>query len=176
MLYAEEKIAKKYSLAFLNTFEKTLSDQICSNLEKLEEFLRLNRRFYVALRIRNITLIKKREVLNKISELFALGDNFKTLMHLLLDSGRIELLDKVTSQIIRLHKKRQKIAQFTISTSHQISDASKIKINDFAEKLTSSKIETKFKIDPSLIMGISIESGTLLWVRSINKKLNTLKN
>ncbi len=95
----EELIAKKYALAFLNLYGEQYAPSDLEKFAALEEFIRKNQHLYISLRIPNIPPSTKKLVLDKMTESFDLGEAMKTLMHRLLDDGRIKLLDTALRHI-----------------------------------------------------------------------------
>ncbi len=176
MLENEPIIAKKYAVAYLNNYIDQYSFKEIKKLIELKKFLAKNNHFYVSLRIPNIPIKIKEEVLDKIVKEFELPSSFQKLMHLLIKDGRIEILDSVLLSIWRIYKQRNRIVSLKISSSHKLNDPDKKVIKNLItdKLLKSSNYKTalmKFKEDPSMIVGLKIESRMLLWERSIEKEL-----
>ena len=176
MLENEPIIAKKYAVAYHNNYIDQYSFKEIKKLIELKKFLAKNNHFYVSLRIPNIPIKIKEEVLDKIVKEFELPSSFQKLMHLLIKDGRIEILDSVLLSIWRIYKQRNRIVSLKISSSHKLNDPDKKVIKNLItdKLLKSSNYKTalmKFKEDPSMIVGLKIESRMLLWERSIEKEL-----
>ncbi len=170
----EDIIAKKYALAFLNLYGDEYAPDSLEKFAALEEFIKDNQHLYVSLRIPNIPPSTKKLVLDKIAESFSLGGAMKTLMHRLLDDGRIEILDKVLRHIGWTYKRKYNIERFDVATSHTITKNQKDKIIAFIKSRSDATLHTRFVIDPSLIVGVRIESNTFLWERSVKYRLRTV--
>ncbi len=167
----EDIIAKKYAVAFLNMYGEEYGADSLEKFAALEEFIKDNQNLYISLRIPNIPPSTKKLVLDKMAESFSLGDAMQILMHRLLDDGRIEILDKVLRHIVWVYKRKYNIERFDVATSHTITKAQKEKIVAFIKSRSDAQLLTRFVIDPSLIVGVRIESNTFLWERSVKYRL-----
>ena len=174
-MYTEEHIiSKKYASAFLNIYSSIFSLNDINKLEDLESFFKNNRYFYISLLITGIPLTIKQKALNIIVHTFNFKKPILTLTNLLLKSGRIEILDKVLEQIRFEYAKRNNIEFFTITSSHRLSQSEKEVAAAHLQSMTKMKAQTKFAINPKLIVGLRAKSTTSIWERSIRKELRTI--
>jgi F-type H+-transporting ATPase subunit delta len=175
MLIGTSKLSKKYAQAFLNVFFDQITSDCIVKLERVEDFLKKNRFFFIYLKVPSISIDKKREVLNKFINFFALCAPVKKLTFLLLEQGRIDFLDDIIEKIIKLYRVRKDIQFFRIYVSHSLSEQEKERIIRFVKSLASKDVISKFIIDPKLITGIRIQSDSFLWERSVSKQLREVK-
>ena len=168
-------IAKKYAVAFLNVFYSEISNNNLEKWIKLKKFLYKNKLFYVYLRIPSISYFTKQKVLVRVAQALELGKPITKMMLLLLDHGRIELLDLVLDKIIALYRKKINVREFKVSSSHDITDDEKKAIIEFIKSISNSGVLAEFVTDESLIAGLRIKSLTFLWERSIAKQLRSVK-
>ena len=176
MLENEAIIAKKYAVAFFNVYRDQYSFGEIRKLLDLKSFFANNNHFYVSLRIPNIPIKIKEKALDKIVEKFELAKSFKILMHKLIKDDRIDILDSVLLYIWRIYKKSNHIVNLKISSSHKLINQDKKIVIDFINKKLLKPFQpktalTNFIINPFNIVGIRIESKTLLWERTIRKEL-----
>jgi F0F1-type ATP synthase delta subunit len=172
----ENVIAKKYAIAFLNLFGNYCSIEEMEKILILKDFFKKNNYFYVSLRISNIPIKKKEDVLNQIIKTYKINCPLQKLTNLLLKQKRIAILDTVLSCMWNEYKKIHNIKDFTISSSQHLSKENKrvaieLITNKFLKSIKKNHLITHFTINPSLIVGLRIESPTLLWERSIRKEL-----
>ncbi|HBS48065.1 TPA: hypothetical protein DEO28_02360 [Candidatus Dependentiae bacterium] len=171
MIESKNSVAKKYAVAFLDLYSDQLTLDDMQKISNFEFFLKDRGYFYVSLSIPGILFETKEFVVSKMIKFFGLKECLKNLIILLLKSGRIDILDLVLKNIWNQYKKIKNIESFKIMSSHSLSQAEK----DIAEKTLNNflhkKVLTQFLVDPSLIVGLRMESLTLLWERSIRKEL-----
>ena len=170
----ENIIAKKYAIAFLNLYAQEFSKKDLQKFSALEQFFKAHKDLYVFLRITTIPMAVKEEAFRKIFKTFGINTHTEKLMKLLLTHGRIEILNNVLRQIRFGYKRRFNIEKFMITTSHPLTKSEQIKVKQFIASQSNATLMTKFNVDPSLIIGIRIESMIFLWERSIKKILTEL--
>jgi len=175
MFISSNVIAKKYATSFVNVYFSGLSEEYTVQITNLELFLKLNKQLYIYLRIPKISHEIKVKVLDKIAQKFNLEDGIRKLMHTLLESDRIEILDKVLYQIKIVYQKRTGEELFEVISSHFLSDGEKDKVLTFIRANSKFKVKSKFIIDKNLIVGLKIKSHNFLWERSIAKQLIDIK-
>lgn len=168
-------LAGRYANAFLDLHINSISEDDLGRLAKFKRFLKRNRVFYVCLRLPTIEFSKKEKILKDVFKLFSLPEYFEKLITVLLNSFRIELLDKIIDKIIIFYRQRKNISFFDVFTSHKISDFEREKIIKFIKSISTGKVVADFKVNEKLIAGFRIQSSILLWERSIAKQLRDVK-
>ena len=168
-------ISKKYATAFLNLYFEQINDQTIETLFQLGKFLSNNKLLYVYLRVPTISHLIKQKVLNKIAQSLNLSEPIIKVMFVLLEQGRIEILDKVIDQIVFMYRRRKNIRLFFIQSSHPLAKEEEDKIINFVKYVSKGDIITKFEVNEKLICGLGIRSKNFLWERSIAKKFRDVK-
>jgi ATP synthase F1 delta subunit len=172
MLLKEMMLAKKYAIAFFNCYSNDFTLEDNDSCRNLEYFLKKNIYFYMTLRIPSIPSKTKKATIKKILHPFALKKSIFTLIDILLDHGRIDILHHVLLLIRREYNKRNGIEFFKITSSHPLTAPEKIIMKKLLQGMTNKTIVTSFSIDQSLIVGLRTQSMTSLWERSIRKELS----
>lgn len=170
----ENIIAKKYARAYLNLYAQEFSKEDLQKFSALEQFFKVHQDLYVFLRITTIPKAVKEEAFRKITKAFGIDTHVEKLMKLLLTHGRIEILNKVLRQIRYCYKRQFNIETLMVTTSHPLTKSEQVKVKQFIASQSDATLMTTFNVDPSLIIGIRIESMTFLWERSIKKILTKL--
>jgi len=89
----------------------------------------------------------------------------------------ISWLPRIMERFHALRKKREGIADVTITSAHSLSSAQKDKISDLAaHALEGKNVSADFSLDPSLIGGFRIESDEILVRGSVRDTLEKLVN
>ena len=164
-------LARKYSKAFLNVYQDSITHEELEKLKKAQYFLATNKDFYIALRMPSICSKAKEQALNILADSFNLCAPLRKLMHVVLEHGQIENLNHILLAVYDEYERRKQIIHFMIKSSHQLSNDQQNALKLFMERLSPNYIHLQFCIDPSLIVGVRIESNSLLWERSIRKTL-----
>lgn len=175
MLIIEYALAKKYAHAFLNIYKKKFNPEYVKKLEEFALFLNKNHFFQATLSIPSIPLSKKQEIVERISQKLNLSPCIKKLILVLLNHGRIELINNIFSKILLLYKQYQNEQFFIVDSSHELTQKEKNKITDFIKSKVDSHLIMSFNIDQTLISGIRIKSDNFLLEHSIAKQLKIIK-
>ena len=176
MLTQIDSVAKKYAIAYLNLYINELTTKMVDDLGRLKNFLYKNKKLYAYLSIPKLSLKMKLTFIDRLCNTFNLAQGEIKLIRLLVEQGRIEILDATLKRIIEEYHIKTGVVLLNVYTSHETSDAQKIIIKNFVYNLIRQKTEIKFFIDKSLINGIKIKSSTLLWEHSVRKHIKKFKN
>ena len=164
-------IARNYARAFINVFDNKLSRETIEQLKKTIQFLKKQRRAAFLLAVPTIKPEVKQKGLAELCARFDLPTCFSRLFETLLDHRRGYLLLQVFEGIVAQYNQSHDIVTITISSSCNLSAIHQKDIKAFADRNFHGIKEYEFKVDPSLIAGVKLSSGTLLWESSIQKYL-----
>jgi F-type H+-transporting ATPase subunit delta len=124
-------------------------------------------------------LITREAKKNVIKDILGEQINPKTLtfLMLLVDRGRISLLDTVAQRFLELSYKTEKIEIAKITSSIQLSADQQKNIAEKLKAITGAKqIKLALKVDPALIGGFTVEIGSKLIDTSIRGQLKQISN
>jgi F-type H+-transporting ATPase subunit delta len=100
-----------------------------------------------------------------------------TFLMLLVDRGRISLLDTLAQRFLELSYKTEKIEIAKITSSIQLSADQQKNIAEKLKAITGAKqIKLALKVDPALIGGFTVEIGSKLIDTSIRGQLKQISN
>ena len=100
-----------------------------------------------------------------------------TFLMLLVDRGRISLLDTLAQRFLELSYKTEKIEIAKITSSIQLSADQQKNIAEKLKIITGAKqIKLALKVDPALIGGFTVEIGSKLIDTSIRGQLKQISN
>ena len=171
MHYNGTRFSRTYACAFLNVYGKSLTYGDIEKIKVLLNFFKSNKNFYIALSLPSIAQATKEHAIKLIVSNFSLPSSLGILMTTLIKECLIQYADQILAAICDEYERRHKIINFLVESSHALSDTQQIALSEFIKKLYPNTTQLQFAIDPSLIVGIRIESRNLLWERSIRKKL-----
>lgn len=172
MLEQLDLLAHKYACAYSRLYNHELDDVYISNLLALGHFLKKNSLFCVYLELPTISDDLKKQALSKMTNYFHLSQAMHHLCAILLQHKRIDLLGQIVKKIIKYYYNQRQQEVFTVTTSHLIKLVEQEQVLLFIQgMMPGKKITINFGVNASLICGIKIKSDTLLWERSIAKKL-----
>jgi F-type H+-transporting ATPase subunit delta len=123
-----------------------------------------------------ITRDAKKNVVKDILGEQISGNTFKFLL-LLVDRGRIEVLEQIAQKFLELSYKQESIEIAKITSSIQLSAEQQKEIAEKLKIITGAKqIKLALKIDPQLIGGFTIEIGSKMIDTSIRGQLKQISS
>lgn len=99
----------------------------------------------------------------------------RSLVQLLVQRGRIDLLPQVATAFGDLVDRREGIQHGRITTAVELDDAEKRSYVERLEKTSGSRVQTTFAVDPSLIGGARVQVGDHLVDGSVRSQLDALR-
>jgi len=171
------KVAEPYAEALLElaksngSLKETTNDmnivtQFLANSSDLKKFL-------------GNPLITKDAKKNVVKDIFGEQIDGSTLKFLLLlvDRGRIEVLDSIAQKFLELSYKQDSIEIAKITSSIQLSADQQQSIAEKIKAITGAKqIKLALKVDPQLIGGFTIEIGSKMIDTSIRGQLKQISS
>jgi len=171
------KVAEPYAEAFLelaksnNSLKETTNDvnivsQFLANSSDLKKFL-------------GNPLIAKAAKKNVVKDILGeqIGGSTLKFLLLLVDRGRIQVLESISQKFLELSYKQESIEIAKITSSIQLSAGQQ---KDIAEKLKvitgAKQIKLALKVDPQLIGGFTIEIGSKMIDTSIRGQLKQISS
>ena len=169
------KVAEPYAEAFLdlaksnNSLKETTNDinivsQFLANSSDLKKFL-------------GNPLITKDAKKNVVKDILGEQISESTLKFILLlvNRGRIEVLEQVAQKFLELSYKQESIEIAKITSSIQLSASQQKEIAEKLKTITGAKqIKLALKVDPELIGGFTIEVGSKMIDTSIRGQLKEI--
>ncbi|HXW85779.1 MAG TPA: ATP synthase F1 subunit delta [Candidatus Bathyarchaeia archaeon] len=162
-------LAQKYAQAFLHLHHDTLSSKDLDHLQKVKTILADNHSLGSLLNLANQQDQKK--MLALLTKQYIFSASCTQLWNLLCTHRRLFLLEAVIESILYTYNKKHAIADATITSSHALLASEQKAVEKFFAEKTGLKILYTSAVDPTLIVGIRIQSATFLWERSLRKNL-----
>ncbi len=164
-------VAHKYAQAFLNVYGDRVNQVDIEYIEAAHQFLMNHKRALFFLRVPFITDDIKQKNIALLCERFSLPAACISLFAVLQSHNQGYLFAEVLAALIKEYKKRHAITRLTIKSSCALTQDEKEAIEQYADAKFPGKKEYVYSIDPALIAGIKISSGTLQWESSIQQYL-----
>ena len=166
--YAEAllELAKSNGALKETTNDMNIVTQFLANSSDLKKFL-------------GNPLITKDAKKNVVKDIFGEQIDGSTLKFLLLlvDRGRIEVLDSIAQKFLELSYKQDSIEIAKITSSIQLSADQQQSIAEKLKAITGAKqIKLALKVDPQLIGGFTIEIGSKMIDTSIRGRLKQISS
>ena len=171
------KVAEPYAEALLDLAKSTDSlKETTNDMNIVSQFLANSSDLKKFLGNPIITRDAKKNVVKDILGEQISASTLKFLL-LLVDRGRIEILEGIAQKFIELSYKQESIEIAKVTSSIQLSAEQQQKIAEKLKAITGAKqIKLALKVDPELIGGFTIEVGSKMIDTSIRGQLNKMSS
>ena len=123
----------------------------------------------------SIPALQKVGILDKLNEKLQLRKELRNLLAVLIDNDRIGAVDEVVQAYRRLLQDQLGIRQAEVVTARELSDAERTSLLAEIGKLSGSRIDASFKLDPSILGGTVVRIGSTVYDGSVRGRLDRLK-
>ena len=171
------KVAEPYAEALLDLAKSTDSlKETTNDMNIVSQFLANSSDLRKFLGNPIITRDAKKNVVKDILGEQISASTLKFLL-LLVDRGRIEVLEQIAQKFLELSYKQESIEIAKVTSSIQLSAEQQQKIAEKLKAITGAKqIKLALKVDPELIGGFTIEVGSKMIDTSIRGQLNKMSS
>lgn len=170
-----QRLARRYAHAFLNVYGEQINDAMLVQFDHVSTTLAECRSQLLLFKLPTLTLEKKKTIMREIAQRYDFPDVLYPLIDLLLVDKRLTLLAGVLDALIDEYKKREQRMDFVVTSWPALSDQQQQDVHAFLTRATHKKIMCSYYEDPTLIAGMRMQSATLLWECSIQKKLDAVR-
>lgn len=174
MRYSQSLVARQYGKAYILEFYDQLSLEDINHIKNAVWFFRRNHNFMSLVSVVTTMKETKQHLIDEIFSHFKLHETLKKIVVALVRHKRLLYFPHVLQDIYCLYLKKASMLHVDISSAQSLELSEINKLEAFFAKHSGKKIISSFKIDPSLIAGIKMQSDLFLWQYSIASKLKKL--
>lgn len=168
-------IAKRYAKALFEiAAEKNQLDQIEEELHALHSVLQDHPEFLQLLHHPQIDKKVKQREFKTIFE-GSLSEMMLSFMIILIERGREETLELIIENYTRYANRDRGLADATVTSINPLSEQESTNLENSFSKITNKKIRIQNIVDPSILGGVVVKIGDLLYDGSVKGKLNRFK-
>lgn len=169
-------IIKRYAQGFVNSLkDKKEFTVLYKQLTAFENLLSTQKEVKDALTSRFLTVTKKKEIAEQILEKMEMEKKVLRFILLLVQNNRLELLSAIWKSLPDVWDETKGISVFEVFSVVSLTDKQKQKLKEKLEYLEKKPVSLKYKIDPTLIGGLSVKKGNVIYDISIKGNLMRLK-
>ena len=169
-------LIRRYAQGFISSAkDKKEFGSLCADLSKFDDLLTSNTKLKETLISPLLPASKKEEIANLILEGTSIGDKVKRFLLLLVENNRLVLLSEIRGLLPILWNEEQGIVTFEVSSVIPLNPSQKNRLEEKLAALEQRSVNLAYKIDPSLIGGLSIRKGNIVYDASIQGDLKRLK-
>lgn len=169
------QIAQNYASALYETavsskdFESILND--CSILEAT--FLNMPELKYLKNPLWKPQ--QKKELIAAIAKKLKISEPMENFMQIVAENGRLEDLSVILNEFKHIFYHKQGIKEITVESAQELSEAQQKKLLSSIEKKLQQKVVADYIINPEILGGLIVRSGSLRIDDSLAGKLDRLE-
>ena len=174
---SKTKIAKTYALALFEAAQKEKSVQsVWKDIEKLEALLKGNTEVVQYLANPLWKEEDKISVLNKIAQNLKLRQETHNCLKIILENHRISDLALILEIFKNVYYQKNNIVEVMVDTVQPLTEKQDKQLKTSLKKLLANDVVVDYRINPSVLGGLRIQSGSKMFDDSLSAKLNYLEN
>ena len=121
-----------------------------------------------------LSTTKKKQLAQEILDRMPFSSKAERFILLLLEHDRLELLSNILELLPDMWNEKKGISTFEVTSVIPLTEVQIQKLTAKLEKMEKAPVALKFKQDPSLIGGLSIKKGNVVYDVSLRGDLNKL--
>lgn len=168
-------LVERYSEALILSTEKTKMDEMISSVRNLDEVVKENEQLHIFL---CDPIIEKDEKLDLIKSIFSkmgnLDKNVENFIYLLINEGRIDILDGVFEYLETRYNQIKGIIAAKVQTPYPLSKELSDKIKKMLAQKTNKEIEIVEQINEDMVGGIIISYENNIIDMSVEKHVRSI--
>lgn len=118
---------------------------------------------------------KKRQIVEGILTSSSASEKSSRFLLLLLDHGRLHLLDDILDALPVLWNEKKGIVTFEVNSVVSLSEEQKETLSKQLERLEKKPVSLRYKIEPDLLAGLSLKKGNVVYDVSFKGQLARIK-
>lgn len=174
---SKEKTARIYSSAL---YEAALSTSKVDAVKKDAEFLlQLCSTDKYAVKKSSSPLLSEEErksIWQQVVNVAKLDKETEKFLNVLVENQRIGDLDAILHDFMLLYYENNNIAEIKVETVKELSAAQDNRLRDVLKKKIGKDVVIEYIMNPSLLGGLRVQSGSKMFDGSLSYKLNCLEN
>lgn len=170
------KETKKYAKVLLDTIGIEKAPQAIAELNAINDLMQKNKDFKSLLVNPQFSLEEREKIIKLIASSMKLSDYvFKYILHLT-EIMLIIYLSEIVKIATSLYLERKKRAKAIVMTPVTMGKAQEDKLLASLKRITDRDLDIEYVMDPSLLGGIQVKVGSMIYDTSIKGQLRLLKN
>lgn len=169
-------LIRRYAQGLINSAKSGEEfDSLYAELSEFDKFLYSHPKLKDTLQSPLLPTTKKTEIAAQILERSSVGNKSRRFLLLLVENGRLMLLPEILEFLPVFWNEEQGISTFEVSSVIPLSPDQKKCLEEKLVLLEKRPVTLTYKMDRSLIGGLSIRKGNIVYDASIQGDLERLK-
>ncbi|MBI4455467.1 MAG: ATP synthase F1 subunit delta [Acidobacteria bacterium] len=169
-------VARKYGRALAEVaLEKGRQEEVRADLAGFGILYQENKELQNVLQNPVIPFSSKRNIITQIAMMGPLGSEVRNFLYLLLQNNRIQLLSEIQLAFQDILNEKLGILRGQVYSSVILAEEQRTALETRLESKTSRKVQLAYYQDPSLIGGVKIQVGSVIYDATVQKQLEEIQ-
>jgi F-type H+-transporting ATPase subunit delta len=169
-------IARRYAAALADVaMEQGAAGPVKKNLADFAEILSTSADFGNFLSSPSVPRASKQAVIEKLVSRMGAGKIFRNFLLVLAVNRRMVLLPEIAGAFDALLLERMGIAEAQVTSAEELTAAQKTELNRAMEHVAGKKLESRYRVDRSLLGGAVVRIGSTVYDGSVREQLERLR-
>ena len=170
-------LVKRYSQGFLNTVrDEDEYKALYQELRGFQELLTDQEELRRTLLSPFLPTSKKVELAEELLTRASFQRKNKRFILLLIENGRFEIFSELLESLPEFWNESKGVATYEVSSVIPLTEDQKMKLTKKLEQLEQKPVFLKYREDSSLVGGLSVQKGNIIYDASIRGNLERLKH
>jgi F-type H+-transporting ATPase subunit delta len=169
-------LVKRYSQGLISAVGD--EEEFTAILEELRNFLNLldsQEKLREVLQSHFLSSTKKKDLMDELLRTLAYRPKTARFISVCVENDRLEFFADILDYLPEHWNEEKGVSTFEVSSVVPLSGSQKERLKEKLERLEQKPVVLKFKTDPSLLGGLSIRRGNIIYDGSIRGNLDRLK-
>jgi len=174
----EAMVAKRYARALLSLAldkDKKTIDVYAMQLKTFDQVLTEHKALLPTLTNRYFDLFAREHVIEEIGKLLNFDSEVKNFLKLLIHKGRIEIFSFIKNEFLTLSNQTMNREPMTVVSAVELPEEQYQALKEFFTKKTGKEIIPTKKIDPTVIGGVRVHIGDVVYDDTLETQIEKMK-
>jgi F-type H+-transporting ATPase subunit delta len=122
-----------------------------------------------------VSRANKHAIAQALVERMAAGRTLRNFLFVVIDQRRVGLLREIYRAFEGQLDQRAGITRANVTSAHQLDEGEKKQLVKALERLSGTRVETEYRLDPALIAGAVVRVGSTIYDGSVRTQLERLR-
>lgn len=169
-------LIKRYVQGFVNSVREDAEfSSLSRQIADFQSFLSAHKKVKDVLTSPFLPSAKKVDVARELLARIPLNGKVSRFILLLVEKSRLDLLPGILESLPEMWNTKKGILTFEVSSAVPLPDPQKKKMEEEMARFAGGPVALKFKVDASLIGGLSLKRGNIIYDISVKGSLSRIK-
>lgn len=174
-MFYQQVIARRYARGLMLSLKAEVFDEVLAELKSFVDMIETSKDLKKVFVDPAFSPLDRRDIVNKIAEKGGMHHYLHVFLLLLIEKNRMMLLPLIYEALVSLVDRHQARMRIRIVSAEELADQEIQEITSSLKQSLKKEVIPETVIDPSLLGGMRIEVGGIVYDGSLKNKLEMIK-